>query len=207
MRVRVVGAGLGRTGTTSLKLALERLVGAPCYHMLEVFKHPEHRVVWQHAFEGQTTDWSSLFEGYAATVDWPGAGLWRPIHEAFPDAIVLLSTRPEEAWWRSASRTIFAGLAPRVGPANVGSDTFDPMSDAMMNAFTPDFADQHAAIEAYRAHNAAVRSSVAPSQLLEWSPGDGWEPLADALGVVVPDEPFPHLNTTDDFRAMAGLDD
>ena len=207
MTLRVVGAGLGRTGTTSLKLALERLIGAPCYHMLEVFQHPEHRIVWQHAFEGQPTVWSSLFEGYAATVDWPGAGVWRSIHEAFPDAIVLLSTRPEDAWWRSASRTIFAGLAPRVGPANVGNDTFDPMSDAMMNAFTPDFADERAAIEAYRAHNDAVRSSVAPSQLHEWSPGDGWEPLADALGVAVPDDAFPHLNTTDDFRSMAGLDD
>src|SRR5512139_2619631 len=106
MGLRIVGAGLGRTGTLSLKLALEKLLGAPCYHMLEVFAHPEHIAVWHTAAQGRPTDWPALFRGYAATVDWPGASFYRELMDAYPDAIVLLSTRDPDSWWRSASATI-----------------------------------------------------------------------------------------------------
>src|SRR5438046_2637386 len=119
MPMRVVGAGLGRTGTHSLKVALETLIGAPCYHMIEVFGHPEHRSVWRAAAEGEAVDYAELLTGYDAIVDWPGASFWREMSEAFPDAIILLSTRADaDAWWRSASKTIFEVL-------NTGRETDD----------------------------------------------------------------------------------
>jgi len=204
MTLRVVGAGLGRTGTHSLKIALEQLIGAPCYHMLEVFGHPEHIPVWERAAKGDLPDWDELFAGYEAIVDWPGASFWKDMADAFPDAIILLSTRSDaDTWWKSAHATIFQVIANR--PAD-GQDEFTAMWEAIAhNRFTPRTDDADAAKAAYERHNAEVRAQADPARLVEWQPGDGWEPLCAALHVAVPDEPFPHVNTTDDFRAMLGL--
>src|SRR5579883_1954803 len=107
MNLRLVGAGLGRTGTHSLKIALEQLLGAPCYHMVEVFNHPEHVAQWQAAANGEPADWDFVFQDYAATVDWPSASFYEEIMTQYPDAVVLLSTRSDaEAWWKSYSNTI-----------------------------------------------------------------------------------------------------
>jgi hypothetical protein len=204
MEIRMIGAGVGRTGTNSLKLALERLTGAPCYHMIEVFRHPEHVPFWQASFEGRDPDWNVLLDGFAATVDWPAAGRWRTIAAAWPDAPILLSTRADgEQWWRSADATIFEGLR-RAG--SVPADDWTRMAAAMLRDFCPGGIERDAAIAAYERHNAAVRAEVPASRLVEWQPGDGWEPLCRALDVPVPDEPFPHVNTSSEFRARAGWD-
>ena len=110
MSLRVIGAGLGRTGTSSLKLALEELLGGPCYHMMEVFPRPAHIPVWHAAARGETVDWPALLAGFPATVDWPSSTFWAQQCEIFPDAIIVLSTRPAEAWWQSASHTIFPAV-------------------------------------------------------------------------------------------------
>ena len=111
MSLKVVGAGLGRTGTHSLKVALEQLLGGPCYHMIEVFGHPEHVDVWRRAAEGETVDWSVFPEDYVASVDWPGGAFWREMADANPDAIILLSSRTSaDAWYQSASDTIFQAI-------------------------------------------------------------------------------------------------
>src|SRR5512142_1820150 len=118
MSLRLVGAGVGRTGTHSLKIALEQLLGGRCYHMVEVLAHPEHALIWQAAMRDESVDWPALFDGYEATVDWPGAGVCGEISAAFPEALVLLSTRrTSEEWYISASRTIFLvqERAPRPG--------------------------------------------------------------------------------------------
>ena len=203
MTLRVVGAGLGRTGTASLKLALERLLDGPCYHMMEVFGRPDHIPVWREAATGDSPDWDALFEGYVAAVDWPVASFWPEVSAAYPDAVVLLSTRADaETWWKSASSTIFA-IVDKEGPP----PEFLGMWDAIAtNRFTAGYREREPAIEAYQRHNAEVRREVPPERLLEWQPGDGWEPLCERLGVPVPDEPFPHTNSTEDFRKMAGLD-
>jgi hypothetical protein len=196
MSLRVVGAGLGRTGTHSLKLALEKLLGAPCYHMVEVFAHPEHAPLWRDAALGRPPDWRKLFAGYAASVDWPGSAFWAEIHAVFPDAILLLSTRPAEAWWKSASATIFPAFAR--GPAGPWRE----MAEAMFRStFTPRLDDRDACIAAYERHNADVRARAPRGRLLEWTASDGWEPLCKALGVPVPAEPFPRVNTTEEFLA------
>ncbi len=201
MALRVVGAGVGRTGTESLKLALERLLGAPCYHMLEVMQHREWFRYWAAAGRGEMPPWDEVFTGYAACVDWPAAAFWPEISAAYPDALVLLSTRASaEEWYRSARATIFAidpvQMAARTG---AGEDFFTGFFDR----FTRDVGDPHAAIAAYEAHNQRVRETVPASRLLEWQPGDGWAPICSAIGVPVPHEPFPHVNTTEMFLQRA----
>ena len=200
--MRIVGAGLGRTGTNSLKLALERLLGAPCYHMVEVFEHMDHVPTWHAAIRGEAVDWSPVLGGYEAIVDWPGAAVWRELASAYPDALVLLSTRRDAATWLTSVRATIM----ESGPQNAMEDDpnlpgFVPMARDMFARFEPDWRNDDAAMAAYDAHNEAVRREVPAGRLVEWQPGDGWEPLSSALGVAVPDEPFPHVNTTEEFRS------
>lgn len=110
--MKVIGAGFGRTGTMSLKAALEELGYGPCYHMTDVFEHPEHIRMWEAATRGEPVDWDELFAGYQATVDWPGAAFYRELMEVFPDAKVLLSLRDPEKWYESTRNTIYATVNP-----------------------------------------------------------------------------------------------
>jgi Sulfotransferase domain len=205
MALRVIGAGLGRTGTTSLKLALEQLLDGPCYHMLEVRERSDDPTVWADAYQGRLPEWDTFLRGYRAAVDWPSAPFWRELSEAFPDAVILLSVRDADSWWRSASSTIFPALATYFAP-DAPDDGWTRMGRSMMNAFTPDWRDETAAKAAYLAHNNHVRASAPPDRLVEWSTSDGWQPICTALGLDVPTEPFPHVNTTAETRADIGLD-
>lgn len=198
MELRVVGAGLGRTGTHSLKLALEHLLGAPCHHMIELMGDPRQRPRWEAALDGRP-DWPATYDGYAATVDWPGVAFWRELVAANPGALVLLSRRESaEAWWRSAERTIFS-------PFNGDDAAINPENRAFVLALFArngiDPGDRGSAMAAYGAHLDAVRAEVPAGRLVEWAAGDGWPPLCAALGLPVPDDPFPHVNTTEEFQA------
>jgi len=205
MGLRVVGAGLGRTGTHSLKLALEQLLGGRCYHMMEVFGRPDDVRVWRQAADGTMPDWNEFFSDFEATVDWPAASFWQEISEANPDAIILLSTRSSpEAWWTSANETIFE-ITRREAPPEM-AEWAAMWSAIARSRFSGDLDDSAAAIAAYERHNAEVRANAPSDRLVEWQPGDGWEPICAALDLPVPAEPFPHVNSTTDFRAMANLD-
>ncbi len=208
MTVEVVGAGLGRTGTNSLKAALEQLLGGPCYHMMVVSDRPQDVDVWWDAVRGEMPDWGTFPEGYVALVDWPSSAFWRELAAAHPDALVLLSVRASaEAWWRSVERTLLPTMLQTVPADRPGLARQRKMvRELIETTFTPDMTDPASAMAAYERHNAAVRAEVSPERLLEWQPGDGWEPICAALQRPVPSEPFPHTNTTADFRAMVGLD-
>ncbi len=195
MTLRVIGSGMGRTGTASLKLALERLLGGPCYHMMEVFPRPHHFKLWAAAGRGEPVDYKALFEGFVATVDWPAAACWEELAQVYPDAIILHSERDPEAWWKSASATIFKPRAERPpAMAEMIGALFGPR-------FTTKIDDKEAAIAAYNRNNAHVHATAPKSRLVVWRPGDGWDPLCKALHLPVPEQPFPHLNTTEDFNA------
>lgn len=200
MSLRVVGAGLGRTGTMSLKLALEKLLGGPCYHMLEVFTRPDHISMWQSAVDGSMPDWDELFEGWTAAVDWPASAFWRELSEQYPDALILLSVRDAESWWTSADRTILEGAFRRSDP-DADNPWLRMVTALFRNTFTENFLDPSEAKAAFDRHNEAVRREAPKDRLLEWRPGDGWAPICAALGSPVPDEPFPHVNTTEEFRS------
>jgi hypothetical protein len=207
MGLQVVGAGLGRTGTHSLKAALEQLLDAPCYHMLEVFGRPDDIPVWHAAMNGEMPDWNAFLSDYSSAVDWPAAAFWREIWAANPDAVVLLSSRDADGWWKSANDTIFQIAARPIPPEEVVAQAQISMAlDMFALRFTPNWRNESDAKQAYEQHNAGVRASVPADRLIDYHPGDGWEPICEKLGLPVPSEPFPHLNTTDEFRAMVGMD-
>src|SRR5271155_3797274 len=110
MELAVVGAGVGRTGTHSLKLALEQLLGAPCHHMVEILGDPTQAPAWIAAVDGGPADWATMLAPYRAIVDWPGGSFWPELSAAYPDALILLSVRDPESWYRSATNTIFGSL-------------------------------------------------------------------------------------------------
>lgn len=205
MGLKVIGAGLGRTGTTSLKLALEELLGGRCYHMLEVRERPDDAGVWGDAYQGSFPQWSQFFDPYIAAVDWPSAPFWRELSEALPEAPIVLSVRDVDAWWNSVSNTIFIALATYFAP-DAPDDDWTRMGQGMMTQFSPNWQDESAAKEAYLAYNEHVRATAPADRLVEWRPTDGWAPICSALGLNVPDRPFPHLNTTDQAREEFGLD-
>ena len=204
--LRLIGAGLGRTGTTSLKLALEELLGGRCYHMLDVRERPTDPDTWANAYAGRSPEWHKFFASYAATVDWPAAPFWSELSDAFPDAPILLSVRDPDAWWMSASRTIFPALATYFAPDS-SDDGWTRMARSMMNAFTPDWQDERAAKAAYLAYNDHVRRAAPADRLVEWHPEDGWAPICSALRIAAPAHAFPHVNTTADTRRDLGLDE
>jgi hypothetical protein len=207
--LRVVGAGLGRTGTASLKQALELLLDGRCYHMFEVSENGGHDLLWRSAVGGEAADWSALLEGFTATVDWPACAFWSELASANPGAVVLLSTRESaQQWWASMERTIVPTLQRAVPPGHPDLARHRAMvRELLSRRFTQDWQDGEAAMAAYERHNEEVRRSADPARLVEWRPGDGWGPLCDALGVAVPQAEFPHENTRADFRARIGLDD
>ena len=194
MPLSVIGAGFGRTGTLSLKLALEQLGFGPCYHMVEVLKRPEALPLWSAAADG-TADWAQIFAGYQATVDWPGATFWREIAEAFPAAKVILTVREEEAWFASTQATIFKRRFDE------SPDPFPQMvAKVIGRLFDQDLHDKARALEVYRRHNATVQQAIAADRLLVYNVAQGWDPLCRFLGVAAPDAPFPRVNSKDDFE-------
>lgn len=202
MSLKVVGAGVGRTGTNSLKLALEQLLGGRCHHMFEIIGDPTQVPGWTDAIDGRDVDWQELLSGYVALVDWPGASFWREISAANPDALVVLSVRDPDAWYRSASNTIFNVF----NHAPPGLDQwFASVHKMLGERFCDDVGNPDAMIDAFERHNAQVRAGVPAGQLLEWTASDGWEPICERLGVAVPDEAFPISNTTNETRAAIGL--
>ncbi|THV38675.1 sulfotransferase family protein [Glycomyces buryatensis] len=202
--IRVIGAGLPRTGTMTLKNALETLLGEPCHHMAEVFGRPEiDPPAFHAASQGDFPEWDKLFEGYAAAVDWPGSAFYAELAEAYPDAIVVLSRRDSfETWWTSVNNTIFKGFdmaEERMGPIWV--DMINGIWDKTFPG--ADRTGDVAAIKvAYERYHQQVRETIPADRLVEFETGAGWEPLCTALDLPIPAEPFPHLNSTADFNAQ-----
>lgn len=203
VNLKVVGAGLGRTGTHSLMVALEQLLGAPCYHMAKVFERNDAEK-WLRIGRGETALMDEVLADCAAAVDWPTAAYWEVLAERNPEALILLSTRPTgEAWFKSASDTIFKFIPQH--PDDVWGTM---VNELLVNNFAGgDINDKDKAIAAYEAHNAYVRDHADPKRLLEWQASDGWEPICDWLGLPVPDEPFPLTNTTEEFLGRAAASD
>ena len=196
MPLSVIGAGFGRTGTMSLKLALDQLGFGPCYHMVEVFKNPKASGYWEAAADGKPVDWEEVFAGYNSTVDWPSATFYKQLADAYPSAKVILTERDPEAWFASTQATIFS--------RHVRDDTEDDWQRMMLKVicdlFDRQMTNKDKLIAVYNRHNAEVRRSIAPERLLVYQVSQGWDPLCAFLGVDVPDAPMPKVNSTDEFR-------
>lgn len=201
MSLEVIGAGYGRTGTLSLKHALERLGFVKCYHMIETREHPDHDEIWRRAGRGEPVDWEALFAGYRAAVDWPSCNFWEAQLAAFPDAKVVLSVRDAGRWYESIMQTIYATSSQPLVEDTPQRRLHRKMSFEVIwdGLFDGRMDDREHVIAVYEAHNQRVRDTVPPAKLLEFNPREGWAPLCAFLDRPVPDEPFPNVNSTEDF--------
>lgn len=196
--LKVIGSGLGRTGTLSTKLALEQLGFGPCYHMMEVFMHPERVPLWVAAGAGRA-DWDAIFDGYQSTVDHPGARYWREMMAHYPQAKVLHTVRDPEKWFASTQATIFSPDSPAHNPP----PAMRPFFDTVNAGYGGDLNDRAFMLDFFRRHTEAVVATVPKDRLLVFDVKDGWEPLCAFLGVPVPATPFPRENSTEQFKARA----
>lgn len=198
MTLRVIGAGYGRTGTASLKTALEKLGFGPCHHMSEVLPSPERIDRWRRIGEGEPL-WDQAFEGYNSTVDWPSCTHWRALMNYYPDAKIILSLRDAGKWFESVNTTI---LEKRVCEA-LKTTPMGPMMQAnVWGLFDGRMQDREYMMAAFERHCAEVIGSVPKERLLVFEPKQGWAPLCEFLGVDVPSEPFPHLNTQEEITQI-----
>lgn len=193
--MKIVGAGFGRTGTVSLQQAFDHL-GYPCYHMQEVMKayRRGHIQQWEAALDGHAIDWDALFSGYEATVDFPACMFYRQLITAFPDAVVVLSVRDPQAWWRSYSKLI--GLVKKASLFNFVPmfREFSEMNTKLVDKVFGGAMDRDTCVARYIRHIEEVKATVPQERLLVYSVTEGWEPLCRFLGHPVPDIPFPHAN-------------
>ncbi|HEU0024585.1 MAG TPA: sulfotransferase [Thermoleophilaceae bacterium] len=211
--MKVIGAGFGRTGTMSLKAALEQIGFGPSFHMIDLIREPEPLPSWQAAAAGETVDWTEILDGWESSVDWPGCSFWEQMSETWPDAPVLLSVRDPESWYRSCLNSIHAAkeMALRGELEGGSEDPPDPAVVQFINGliwngtFNGRFLEKDYALEVFHRHNEDVKSKVPSDRLLVYDITQGWGPLCSFLGVPVPDAPLPHLNDTESFRSMFGM--
>ena len=207
MTLQVISSGFGRTGTKSLKAALELLGFGPCHHMHEVIDNPEQVAHWQTLAAGGRVDWDEVFDGYAAQVDWPGAHVWRELADAFPDAKLVHTLRPEENWWASFDRTI-GKLMARYEELPMPPHIRDMLAAwnqlAGQQTFGGVLDDREMALAAYRRRTDEVRAALPAERVLVFDVAEGWGPLCTFLDRDAPDAPFPHHNLRADFWEVLG---
>ncbi len=196
MALKIVGSGLGRTGTKSMHTALAMLGFGPCHHMVEVFEHPETMKLWIEAGQGKP-DWDAIFKGYQSMVDYPGAAYWRELAAYYPDAKVLHTVRDPDKWFESTQATILAPGSPVTDAEGPRGQFFASFT----KAFRADMHDRAFMTDYFRRHTEEVKAAIAPERLLIYEVGEGWERLCRFLGVPVPAEPYPSENSRGEFQA------
>ena len=202
MAMEIIGPGFGRTGTNSLRLALERLGFGPCHHMFEVRDHPEQLRAWEAVAREERVNWDQVFQGYRAQADWPGARVWRELASHWPEAKVILTVRDPDAWFDSVQATIAPFLAARGLHPNDHANGIATMAQALIaeQVFDDRLNDRAHATRVFRDHVAAVQAEIAPDRLLVFNVREGWEPLCGFLGVAVPETPYPKTNSSKEFK-------
>lgn len=196
MSLQVIGAGLGRTGTLSLKAALERLGFGPCYHMTRIFEDLDHGPMWQQFAAGARGDWDSLLGDFRAAVDWPASYFWRELAAFYPQAKVILTVRDAGRWFDSIDGTLFRFMRSPVVPDDEAARRQIAMARDIVQqrTFAGRIDDRAHVIEVYERHNRTVQATLPAERLLSYDVAQGWAPLCAFLGVPVPDEPFPRIN-------------
>ncbi len=199
MTPKVISVGFGRTGTMSLRMALNQLGFGPCYHMEDVLQDmPNRTPQWNAALAGDA-DWEKIFHGFNSAVDWPVAAFWQELMVYYPEAKFILSSRSAESWYESISQTILAVLsAPDKWP-DEQKEWLNMVHEVVVNRSLGGSMEKEAAIDAFRRHEASVQEIIPASRLLVFQAKYGWEPLCNFLGKPVPDEPYPRSNSRQEF--------
>lgn len=199
MAIQIIGAGVGRTGTYSLRLAINQLGLGPCHHMEEVLHNmPVQVPLWSDALDG-SPDWEAIYNGYQSAVDWPTAAFFRELIKAYPSAKFILTHRSPESWVESFTGTIYKLIAERDQAPPEMKEWLEMVNIIVGKTGFPGGLEREDLIKAFVAHNEAVKKTVPASQLLVYEVKEGWEPLCEFLGVPVPDESFPRTNRREEF--------
>jgi hypothetical protein len=201
MALDIIGPGFGRTGTNSLKIALELLGFGPCHHMYEVRDNPDQLDGWVAAAKGKAVDWDQIFQGYRSQVDWPGARYWRELVAHYPKARVILTIRDPDEWYESMKATIIPFVGTR-GTHEVPfvNQLLDMGHETVFEqVFNGRLHDRDYAIRTFNRHIAEVQSEVPSDRLLTFDVRQGWKPLCDFLGIETPATPFPRTNSSKAF--------
>ncbi len=197
--MKIIGAGVGRTGTYSLKLAINQLGLGPCHHMEEVLHNMNVQVpLWVDATAG-TPNWTAIYGGYESAVDWPTAGFFRELNAAYPDAKFILTVRSPESWAASFSETIYKLLAGKDDAPPEMRDWLDMGSAVIAKTGFPMGLDMEGLSSAFEAHNEAVKAEIPTDRLLVYEVKSGWDPLCEFLDVPAPSDPFPRTNNRAEF--------
>lgn len=212
MALKVIGAGWGRTGTESLKKALEILGFGKCYHAFELIKDGKRIEYWEQLARGEKPDYEQLFKGYQSAVDFPAAIYYKEFMEQYPDAKVILSYRDAESWFESASKTILKPLpsfllpmSRLIGLFNKNISYFPRTYAIMINLIHNKFFqgktdDREFMMNLYNQWVEEVKKTVPPEKLLVFEAREGWEPLCRFLDVPVPTVPYPRGNDSGQFK-------
>lgn len=203
MALDIIGAGFGRTGTNSLRLALEQLGFGPCHHMFEVRDNPAQLAFWEAAARGEDVDWDVGLRGYRSQVDWPGAAYWRELAAHYPDAKVILSIRNPDKWFDSVQQTIGPFMTTQRGKHDTAHrNAMAEMCHSFIaqGIFDGRMDDRAHATAVFNDHIETVKAAIPAERLLVYATGSGWGPLCDFLGVPVPDVPYPNTNSTSEFQ-------
>ena len=195
----IIGAGVGRTGTYSLRTALNMLGLGPCHHMEEVLQNtPAQLPLWQAAVKG-TPDWAAVYKGYESTVDWPTAAFIPELHSAFPHARFILTVRSPESWADSFSETIYTAIAGGKDAPPLMQERLAMVIAVVGKTGFPPGLDKDQLGRAFIAHNEAVKALIPADRLLVYDVSEGWEPLCRFLGKPVPADVFPRTNDRMEF--------
>lgn len=199
MPLTVIGAGVGRTGTYSLKLAINQIGHGPCHHMEEVLQNMAVQVpLWSAAASGQA-DWSRIYSGYKSAVDWPTACFFRELAKEFPEARFVLTERDPQRWADSFGATIYKLLAGKDEAPEEMRAWLEMASDVIARTGFPVGLEREQLVRAFEAHNEAVKETIPANRLLVYEVKQGWGPLCDFLDVPVPDMDFPRTNDREEF--------
>jgi hypothetical protein len=202
MTISLIGAGYGRTGTLSLKSALETLGYNKCHHMIEVIQNPGESEKWLHAIDSKSVNWDRLLEGYEATVDWPACHFYQELADYYPKAKVLLSIRDPMSWFESMSATTLGVIRKRMQTSKAGQSRNLGIELVVNAAFGGKIDDAEHAIRIFNQHTKAVVNAIDPNRLLIYDVREGWEPLCQFLDKPVPDIAFPRVNSRREFEEI-----
>jgi hypothetical protein len=205
MTLKVIGAGFGRTGTLSMKFALEQLGFVKCYHMMEVM-NLGHAHYWQDVADGKPVNWDAIFDGFAATVDWPSCEVYQTLADYYPDSKVILSVRSPESWYQSCRNTIFNVMEMDTADSPPPIQAQLRMVDSLVRQgrFQGRLHDADYCIQKFIDHNEEVKRAIPADRLLVYEIGSGWDPLCEFLELPVPKTDYPSVNSTDDFKTQFG---
>lgn len=209
MALKVIGTGLPRTGTASLKGALQLLGYQQTYHMDNLLNNPAMVKYWVELFDTGKTDFDVLFDGFTASTDFPGFFAYKALLKKYPESKFILTTRDLDSWYDSIHKTVFQAVTsffaketPTDSMRRV-EGVFQLLDRYLFGQFfNGTFTDKEKTLSIVKAYLQEVKQNIPDGQMLVYEISEGWEPLCDFLDLPVPDLEFPYKNKREDFNTM-----